>query len=63
MYVYLKDNIVYELIPTINPVFPNVPIEQRYTSEFLSHCVYTDEEVEQGWVYFNGHFYNPENEE
>lgn len=63
MYVYLKDNVVYELIPIINPVFPNVPIEQRYTSEFLSHCVYTDEEVEQGWVYSNGHFYNPENEE
>lgn len=63
MYVYLVDNIAYELIPIINPAFPDIPIEQRYTTEFLSHCVYTEDYVEQGYIYEDGHFHEPTNEE
>lgn len=59
MYVYLVDNIAYELIPAINPAFPDIPIEQRYTADFLANCVYTEEEVEQGYIYEDGHFHKP----
>ena len=59
MYVYLVDNIAYELIPAINPAFPDIPIEQRYPASFLANCVYTEEEVEQGWIYEDGHFHEP----
>lgn len=60
MYVYLVDNIAYELIPAINPAFPDISIEQRYTAEFLANCVYTDDYVEQGYIYEDGHFHEPE---
>ena len=62
MYVYLKDNRAFELIPDKNPAFPSVPIEKRYTAKFLSECVHTDEEVKQGMVYDDGHFYEKEEE-
>lgn len=60
MYVYLVNNVAYELIPEINPTFPNIPIEDRYSAEFLSHCVQTDEEVQQGYIYEGEHFHPAE---
>lgn len=62
MYVYIVDNVAYELIPAINPAFPDIPIEQRYPAAFLANCVYTDDYVEQGYIYEDGHFHEPAEE-
>ena len=62
-YIYLKDNVAYEAIPEINPTFPDIPIEERYTAEFLSHCVQSDQDVAQGWIYENGEFHAPAEEQ
>lgn len=53
MYVRLHENIVIELIPDIDPVFPGVPIGERYTPEFTASLLHIpdDTEVEQNWVY------------
>lgn len=65
MYLLLdKFNIVQEIIPDIDPLFPEVPIEDRYTSEFYSHLMHVDDsiEVHQNWVYEqeSGTFYEPD---
>lgn len=54
MYILLtKQNTVAEIIPDYHPAFPNIPIEKRYTKEFISKLLYfTDDTlVEQNWVY------------
>lgn len=60
-YIYLIDNKVHEIIPEFNPVFPDVPITERYTAEFLSHCVAVEDyvTVEQNWIYEDGLFTEP----
>lgn len=52
-YVYIVDGKAYEIIPAINPAFPEIPIEERYSPDFLSNCVVVDEavEVECNWLY------------
>ena len=42
-YVFLIDNMAREIIPEINPNFPDLPITARYTPEFLSQCVAVDD--------------------
>ena len=46
-------NSVMEIIPDENPIFPGIPIEQRYTAEFIATLVPVEDEteVEQNWVY------------
>ena len=46
-------NGVMEIIPDANPIFPGIPIEQRYTAEFIATLVPVEDEteVEQNWVY------------
>ena len=54
MYILLTDkNTVAEIIPDENPIFPGVPIEQRYAPDFVAKLLhFPDEtEVEQNWVY------------
>ena len=52
-YVYLVENKVHEIIPEFNPVFPDIPIANRYSAEFLADCVAVDDatEVEQNYIY------------
>lgn len=52
-FIYLTDNTVQEIIPETNPAFPGIPIEQRYSPEFLANCVVVDNntEVQSGWIY------------
>ena len=52
-YVYIVAGLVHEVIPAINPAFPGIPIEVRYSPEFLADCVAVDEavEVECNWLY------------
>lgn len=54
MYILLTDeSTVAEIIPDENPIFPGVPIEQRYAPDFVAKLLhFPDEtEVEQNWVY------------
>lgn len=61
-YVLLStENRVVEIIPEFNPIFPNIPIAERYTKEFIAGLIEVADEVEldEGWVYdfTNGTFY------
>ena len=60
-YIYLINNKVHEIIEEFNPVFPDVPITERYTSEFLANCVTVDDdtEVNQNDIYIDGEFVKP----
>lgn len=44
---------VAEIIPDENPIFPGIPIGQRYSAEFVKKLfpVEDDVEVEQNWEY------------
>lgn len=52
-YVYVEDGIVREIIPEFNPVFPGIPITERYYAEFVNDLipVSDDTHVEQNWMY------------
>ena len=58
MYILLNNNNVKEIIPDINPIFPDVHIKDRYPKEFIDQLLYIDDNtnVEQNWIY------NPETE-
>lgn len=43
MYILLTNNIVTEIIPNENPVFPGIPIDKRYSAEFLAECIALDD--------------------
>lgn len=60
-YVYVTDGIVREIIPEINPAFPDIPIDERYTADFLDRCIVVsdDTEVEQNWICEDGGFTPP----
>lgn len=53
MRVKLIDYKAVELIPEFVDVFPDVPVEQRYSAEFLATCVQVDDDAEvlEGWYY------------
>lgn len=60
-YIYLVNNIVYEIIPEEHPDFPGIPITERYSEDFLNKCIAVEEDVEvkQGWQYVEGSFVEP----
>ncbi len=59
-YILLNESVVTQIIPEEDPFFPGVPIEERYSSEFLSMCVpIKDVEVYPNWIYENGIFVAP----
>ena len=54
MYILLtENNTVTEIIPDENPIFPGVPIEQRYAPDFVAKLLHFPDETEvaQNWVY------------
>lgn len=53
MYAYIIDKIVREIIPDYDPIFPDVPIEQRYPAEMLAKCVHIEDNtnIRQGMIY------------
>lgn len=54
MYILLTDqNTVAEIIPDVDPVFPGVPIEDRYAPEFVERLLFVPDETEvrPNWVY------------
>ncbi|MCQ4921569.1 hypothetical protein NE686_00605 [Tissierella carlieri] len=57
-YCLVVNNVVTEIIPRFDAIFPSIPIEERYAKEFLDNCIAVDEntEVEVGDVYSDGSF-------
>lgn len=54
MYILLSEsNYVAEIIPDEDPIFPGIPIEQRYAPDFVAKllCVADDTAVKQNQVY------------
>ena len=53
MYILLDEDRVREIIPDIDPVFPGVPIGDRYPAKFLARLLHVsdDTQVEQNWIY------------
>lgn len=54
MYIFLSnEKTVNEIIPDIDPVFPGVPIEDRYAPDFVAKLIHVPDgtEVEQNWTY------------
>ncbi|MGN1119538.1 MAG: hypothetical protein ACI4Q4_04215 [Oscillospiraceae bacterium] len=64
MYAYIIDKIVKEVIPDIDPVFPDVDIKERYPADMLAKCVHVadDADVRVGMIYNadTGEFKEPE---
>lgn len=48
-----KSNVVMEIIPGEDSRFPGIPIEKRYSTDFIAALIQTadETEVEQNWVY------------
>ena len=48
-----ESNYVAELIPDEDPIFPGIPIEQRYTPDFVAKLLHVadDTDVKQNQVY------------
>lgn len=44
-YVRLEKDIVAEIIPEFNPLFPNVPVAERYPKEFVKGLIETADET------------------
>lgn len=44
-YILLNRGITVEIIPELDPIFPDVPIHQRYSAEFLDKCVSVEDDV------------------
>lgn len=63
-YAYInKNKIVSQFIHDEDPMFPGVPLEQRYSSEFIRQLVpCNDESVKLNWKYEEGEFHEPEPE-
>lgn len=64
-YIYLHDGkSVHEIQPENNPDFPGVPINERFSSEYLSRCIAVNDdiEVQPGWTYDKdtSAFYEPD---
>ena len=49
-YAHIEDNIVVELIPEFDPVFPNIPITERFSAEFLTLCELVSDDVQLNYI-------------
>lgn len=53
MYLRIKNKVLCEFIPEIDPLFPDIPIESRYSADFLFECIVLDDisELRTGMLY------------
>lgn len=54
MYILLTaENTVSEMIPDENPVFPGIPVDERYAPEFVAQLLHIPDQtmVAQNWSY------------
>ena len=56
MYIYLRNNIVWEFVPEENPELPGIPLEERYPPDFVSSLIKVDSIEDIGY----GDIYDPE---
>ena len=51
--LFINDNMVKEIIPGEDPVFPGIPIEERFPPDFVSQLMPVEDNVEvyEYWVY------------
>lgn len=59
MLAKIHDGVVVEIIPDFDPIFPGIPVEDRFSPEFLKECVPCDETVQQRYTYSEGKFFEP----
>lgn len=52
-YIQLNKNQVMQIIPEEDPIFPGVPITDRYAQDFLDQCIIQKnaDEVRCGMIY------------
>lgn len=52
-YIHLISNTVTEIIPDVNPIFPSIPVAQRYTTDYLNQCITADDvsAIHTGMIY------------
>ena len=64
MYIKFENGIVAEIIPDIDPTFPDVPIGERYPVDFIEELLHVEDgtKVEIGMEYDaeTGSFWYPE---
>ncbi len=54
-YVYVENNTVREIVPEYDPAFPGIPVEERYSEEFVSRLIADGVgNVRPGWIYDPG---------
>jgi hypothetical protein len=55
-YILLDDLSVAEIIPAEDPIFPDIPLEERYAPDFIAQLLPVEDtvEVEQNWIYDAG---------
>lgn len=56
MYIFLdSNNKVREIIPDFDATFPGIPIEQRFSKEFIDNLIHVDDNtiVKQHWIFDN----------
>ena len=50
-YILLVNYIAGQSIPEFDEDFPGVPIDQRFSPDFLCACVESDTQIQSGWIY------------
>ena len=67
---YIKVNFngqIDEIIPEYIDIFPNIPISERYSSEFVRNLIPVDDSIEitndMVYSYEDNKFYKPENKQ
>lgn len=48
MYVRLDGGVVMEIIPDIDPAFPDIPIGERYPADFIAELMHIEDGTEVG---------------
>lgn len=53
MYLLVIDNKVVEVIPDIDPAFPNTPISARFAPDFVARLTHVPDDiaVKPNWIY------------
>lgn len=60
-YIYINNlGEVREFIDEFNPIFPNIPIEERYAKDFLDNCLIMNENEFNKRDISLGMYYNKE---
>lgn len=58
-YAYINNGVVGTVISEFDDNFPNIPLTQRYSKDFLDNCVQCPAETSVGMLYENGVFSEP----